>query len=188
MTSELRLETSRLVLRPWTQEDAPALQQLAGQREIADTMISVPHPFTEEHARSWIAGHAEAFTQRRAIHFAIELRDPSHLIGAIELRTLDSEHNHGEVSLWIGVPWWGQGFAAEAAGAVLAHGFEVLELNRIYAFHMVRNPSSGTVLGNIGMRREGLLRQCVRKWGRYEDVVIMAALRSDWVADRARRP
>lgn len=77
------------------------------------------------------------------------------------------------------MPHWGQGFATEAARAVVRHGFETLGLNRIYAHHMTRNLSSGRVLERIGMRREGLLRQRVLKWGRFEDVVIYAVLRGD---------
>jgi [ribosomal protein S5]-alanine N-acetyltransferase len=54
-----------------------------------------------------------------------------------------------------------------------------LGLNRICAHHMVRNPAAGKVLERIGMQREGLLRQRVRKWGNYEDVVVYATLRED---------
>ncbi len=46
---------------------------------------------------------------------------------------------------------------------------------------MVRNPASGRVLEKVGMKREGLLRQRVRKWGVFEDVVLMAILQSDWL-------
>ncbi len=174
------LETARLRLRPWTFDDAPVLQRLAGRREIADTMISTPHPYTEQQAREWIAGHAAAFTQGKAVHFAIQLKDTAQLIGAAELRAIDTEHAHAELSAWIGVEWWGQGFASEAARAVVGFGFQDLNLNRIHAYHMVRNPASGRVLEKIGMRREGVLRQCVQKWGVFEDVVLMAILRQDW--------
>ena len=64
----------------------------------------------------------------------------------------------------------------------MRHGFEQLQLNRILAFHMVRNPASGRVLEKIGMKQEGLLRQCVRKWNRFEDMVLMAVLHEDWTA------
>ena len=63
--------------------------------------------------------------------------------------------------------------------ALLRFGYESLDLNRVYAHHMVRNPASGKVLLKLGMRQEGLLRQRVRKWGRFEDVVAYAALRED---------
>ena len=45
---------------------------------------------------------------------------------------------------------------------------------------MTRNPASGRVLERNGFHREGVLRQRVRKWGRYEDVALWALLREDW--------
>jgi RimJ/RimL family protein N-acetyltransferase len=63
---------------------------------------------------------------------------------------------------------------------MLRFGFKELNLNRIYAHHMVRNPASGRVLAKTGMNREGLLRQRVRKWDVFEDVVLLACLREDW--------
>jgi RimJ/RimL family protein N-acetyltransferase len=45
---------------------------------------------------------------------------------------------------------------------------------------MVRNPASGRVLTKVGMNQEGLLRQRVRKWGVFEDVVPLAMLREEW--------
>ena len=89
------------------------------------------------------------------------------------------------MGMWIGVEWWGRGYATEAARAILDHGFESLGLNRIYAHHMVRNPASGRVLEKIGMMKEGLLRQPVRKWGKFEDVVVFAILRDDWSKARS---
>jgi [ribosomal protein S5]-alanine N-acetyltransferase len=176
------LKTVRLILRPWKAADAAALQRLAGRREIADTMISVPHPFTERYAEEWIAGHAEAHVRGEAFHFAITLADTEVLVGAVELRAINAEHRHAELSCWIGMEWWGQGLATEAALAVVRHGFEYHGLNRIVAFHMLRNPASGRALEKIGMKREGLLRQAVSKWGRFEDVVSMAILREEWAS------
>ena len=94
-------------------------------------------------------------------------------------RDIEPEHRQAELGFWIGRDWWGQGYAREAARAVLRFGFETLELNRISAHHLVRNPASGRVLLAIGMQREGVLRQRVRKWGKYEDVVLYAVLRAD---------
>jgi RimJ/RimL family protein N-acetyltransferase len=84
------------------------------------------------------------------------------------------------MGFWVGVDSWGQGYATEAATALLHFAFEELALNRVFACHMVRNPASGRVLKKIGMRREGLLRQRVRKWDVFEDIAILAILRQDW--------
>jgi len=69
---------------------------------------------------------------------------------------------------------------SEAIGAVLRLAFQDLGLNRVYAYHMVRNPASGRVLARHGFRVEGVLRERVRKWGVFEDVVLQALLREDW--------
>lgn len=173
------IETERLLLRPLALTDAPAVAQLAGRREIADTTISIPHPYSEQQARTWISAHATG-TAGREVVFAIVEKRNSRLIGTIGLRDIDTEHSQAELGCWIAVPLWGQGYGTEAARAVVGFSFERLNLNRVHAHHMVRNPASGRVLEKIGMKREGLLRQRVRKWGVFEDVVILAALREEW--------
>lgn len=182
MTEQPTLLTERLLLRPFTLDDVIGVERLAGMREIADTTISIPHPYESVYAEKWIAGQPSAFAQGTAIHFAIETKDVHQLIGAIELRDIDREHSQAELSYWIGVEWWAKGFASEAAECLVGYGFEQLHLNRIYAYHMVKNPASGRVLQKIGMRQEGLMRQRVRKWGIFEDVVLYALLHEEWLA------
>jgi len=186
MSEQPVLETERLMLRPLVPEDAPMITRLAGRREIADTTISIPHPYSEEQAREWIAKTAEGFAKGKEAAFGVQLKNTRSLVGGVGLREIDAVHSHAEMGCWIGVDWWGKGYATEASRAVLRFGFEELGLNRIHAHHMVRNPASGRVLASIGMRREGLLRQCVRKWGVFEDVVLMAALRSEWAGASGR--
>jgi len=180
MSSQPALTSERLTLHPLTLADAAVVQQLAGRREIADTTISIPHPYSEQQAREWIASHAEACAQGKGIVFRIHLMRINQLIGTIGLREIDQEHSQAELGFWIGTDWWANGYATEAAKRVIRYAFEDLGLNRIYAHHMVRNPASGRVLEKSGMQREGLLREPVRKWDKYEDVVILAILRKDW--------
>jgi ribosomal-protein-alanine N-acetyltransferase len=173
------LRTARLVLGPFDLKDVPELQRLAGAREIADTTISIPHPYDRSHAVAWIEGQGKEAALGRAVSLAVRLPDQI-LIGAAGLRDIDPEHRQAELGFWIGREWWGKGYAREAAGALIRYGFESLGLNRIYAHHMTRNPASGRVLLAAGMQREGVLRQRVRKWGVYEDVVLYAVLRDEW--------
>jgi ribosomal-protein-alanine N-acetyltransferase len=173
------LRTARLVLGTFDLEDAPELQRLAGAREIADTTVSIPHPYDLDHALAWIGQQRREAVRGRATNFAIRLLPSGPLIGSAGLRDIDPEHLQAELGFWIGREWWGNGYAREAAAAVIRFGFESLELNRIYAHHMARNPASGKVLRAAGMQREGLLRQRVRKWGVYEDVVLYAIIRDE---------
>ncbi len=179
MSATPTLRTARLVLGAFTPDDASELQRLAGDREIADTTLAIPYPYEMDHALAWIDQQRREAVRGRATNFAVRLASHGGLIGSIGLRDIDPEHLQAELGFWIGRKWWGQGFAREAAVAVLRHGFEDLHLNRISAHHMLRNPAAGRVLQAVGMQREGLLRQRVRKWGVYEDVVVYAILRED---------
>ncbi|HSL71791.1 MAG TPA: GNAT family protein, partial [Longimicrobiales bacterium] len=103
-------------------------------------------------------------------------------LGAVGLR-IEQLHRRAELGYWIGVPYWSQGYCTEAARAVLRFGFEALELNRIHASYLARNPASGRVMQKLGMQYEGQLRQHVRKWDVFEDIVTYAILQSEFRAD-----
>jgi ribosomal-protein-alanine N-acetyltransferase len=173
------LRTRRLVLGRFFPEDALELQRLAGDRAIADTTLSIPHPYTMDHALAWIDTQRREAVRRRSTNFAVRVSSGASLVGSVGLRDIDPEHLQAELGFWIGREWWGSGYATEAAREVVRFGFEELGLNRIYAHHMARNPAAGEVLRRIGMQQEGVLRERVRKWGVYEDVVMYAILRAD---------
>jgi [ribosomal protein S5]-alanine N-acetyltransferase len=181
MSAPAVIQTERLTLRPLTLEDAPTVQQLAGRREIAAMTLSIPHPYSLEQAQDWLAKRLAAVTEGKDVVFGIVSNNTGQLIGAVGLREIDADHSRAEMGFWIGVDWWGQGYATEASRAVVRCGFEQLKLNRIYAHHMTKNPASGRVLEKVGLRREGLLRQAMRKWDHYEDIMLYAILREDWM-------
>ena len=175
------LSTRRLLLRPFTLDDAREVQRLAGAREVADTTLTIPHPYPDGAAEAWIATHAADWEARRMLHFAITPADVGEgvergVVGAISL-AFASGHPRAELGYWIGVPYWGRGIATEAARAVVRHGFEQLGLERIFALHFVRNAASGRVLVKAGMQLEGRLRRHVRKGDAFEDADLYAVLR-----------
>ena len=177
------LRTDRLLLRAFTMADAPRVQELAGAREVAETTLTMPHPYDDGVAEAWIAGHAAAWEAGKRLTLAITT-GADELIGGIGL-SLVPAHQQGEVGYWIGVPFWNRGFATEAAGAVLGFGFDELGLHRVAARHFPRNPASGAVLLKLGMLHEGTLREHVRRWDRFEDLECYAILDREW---RGRSP
>jgi RimJ/RimL family protein N-acetyltransferase len=180
------LRAGRLLLRPFTPVDGPVVRRLAGAPEVADTTLTIPHPYPDGAAEDWIATHAADWEARRALHLAIV--DEEHgLLGAIGL-VLAMDHLRGELGYWVGVPYWGRGIATQAARAVIRFAFEELGLERVYAMHFARNPASGRVLVKAGMRHEGRLHRHVRKGGRFEDAVLYAVLRPRGRVDYARAP
>ena len=179
------LTTARLVLRPLTVADAPDVQRLAGEREVASTTLNIPHPYEPGMAEQWISTHQGAYERGELVNFAIGLRVDNALLGAIGLR-IDQQHTHAELGYWLGKPYWNAGYCTEAAHAVVAYGFESLGLHRIHASHMTRNPASGRVMQKIGMRYEGCLRQHVNKWEVFEDLALYGILKSEYVSPNPR--
>ena len=175
------LETDRLQLRSFALTDATAVQELAGAVEIASMTANIPHPYLDGMAEEWIGGHAEAFARGELANQAITLRSTAELIGAIGL-VISAQQHRAELGYWIGRPYWGRGYCTEAARAIVAFGFEQLDLHRIVATHFARNPASGRVMQKLGMAREGLLRQHLSKGTHYEDLVCYGLLRSEWQA------
>ncbi len=171
------LATARLSLRPFLLSDAATVQRLAGERAVADTTLTIPHPYADGMAESWIATHEGAWTRHESATLAITAQDAG-LVGAIALR-IELPQRRAELGYWIGMPFWNQGYATEAARAIIGFGFAQLSLQRIYAHHFVRNPASGRVMEKAGLRHEGVLRGHFFRWGIPEDVAVWGMLAGD---------
>jgi len=148
------LETERLVLRPLTPEDGATVARLAGSREIADTTISIPHPYSEKQARAWIAARTSQSSTGKEMVFGVAIRQDAQLIGAVGLREMDTEHAQAEMGFWIGVPSWGRGYATEAGLASITFGFADAGLEEIVSFTSAANVRSRAVMERIGMTHE----------------------------------
>jgi [ribosomal protein S5]-alanine N-acetyltransferase len=179
------LATKRLILRPFSIDDALIVKLLAGDREIAATTLTIPHPYDDGIAEAWIATHRENFESNLCITWAVTSRRTGHLLGAISLM-MRAHHNAAEVGYWIGKKYWGKGYCTEAAGKILEYGFLVQKLNRIYATCFEKNPASGRVLEKIGMSGEGCLRHHVKKWGVYENLLFFGILNQEYLQRRER--
>ena len=174
------LEIPRLRLRPLELSDTLAIQKAAGAREIADTMISLPHPYPLGEAERYIAWQKAERAVGRSATFTMEQKAEGWFCGLVKVRDIDREHSQGELSFWLAVEAWGQGYMSEVVQPVVRYAFESLGLNRLFAYHMLRNPTCRRVLEKNGFKQEGLLRQRVQKWGQFEDVALCAILRQEW--------
>mmetsp|Transcript_19466 Transcript_19466/g.36804 ORF Transcript_19466/g.36804 Transcript_19466/m.36804 type:complete len:242 (-) Transcript_19466:100-825(-) len=196
------IRSRRLILSLVAESDAEDLQRTAQRAEIADTMISIPHPYPPGEASRYVQKHIDEAQKGVSIAFAIRQQDKDELqpneatsstskglassfVGMIEVRAIDLEHSVAELSFWVVVEAWGKGFGREAVACVVEFVYcSPLSfpycLNRLYAYHMVRNPACGALLKRNGFTTEGILRDRVWKHDRFEDVAICAILRKDW--------
>lgn len=168
------IETARLVLRPFGPEDAPALQLLAGNYEVARGTLTMPHPYEDGVAEAWIATHHAKGESGEGVVLAMTTADDG-VVGAIGLE-IEEEHQRGELGYWVGVPYWGRGYATEACAGLLRYGFDVIGLNRIEAQHFLSNPASGRVMQKLGMRFEGIARERFVRFGELEDAALYGIL------------
>ena len=167
------------MLRPFRLEDAPNVQRLAGAREVAANTLNIPHPYEDGVAESFIENTARAWETGRDATFAITLREADELVGCIGMG-IKPRFQHAEIGYWISVPYWNQGYATEAARAILQFGFETLGLHRIYATILVGNEASGRVQEKVGMKYEGRFREHYCRWGEWRDADFRAILASEW--------
>jgi RimJ/RimL family protein N-acetyltransferase len=143
------LETKRLALRAPRLEDAKKVTALANDRRIAENVARIPHPYKVSDAESFIAG---ANKSNGEAVFLITLRDET-IIGACGIMT---HENAPELGYWLGVPYWGKGFATEALHAAIDYAFTDLAHESLQAGARVTNPASRRVLEKCGFQWTGV--------------------------------
>ena len=171
------ITTERLVLRPFQKSDAETVAKLCNNYNIYKNTLYLPYPYTLEDALSWIDRHPKNFKDNRAYEFAITDKETGELYGAIALSN-NQKFNQGEIAYWIGEEFWGNGYATEAAQAIVQFAFKVKQLHKVFARYFSSNPASGRVLQKLGMKQEGILVDHVMKENRYESLVYYGVINS----------
>jgi RimJ/RimL family protein N-acetyltransferase len=149
LTLPARLTSHPVVLRGLSSADAARVALLAGDWEVARTTAMIPHPYTVEMARQFIAGLADESARGAAWTFAVTRADDGVLVGCAAL--MDGSAARGNLGYWIGRSHWGLGYATAAAHAILSVGFAELDEPTLTALHLAANPASGRVLAKCGM-------------------------------------
>lgn len=148
------LETERLTLRAPGREDAEAIWEFASDRRIAVNTACIPHPYALADAEQFIA---TVNRQAGEVTFLIALREVP--IGAC---SIDPREGGPEIGYWLGVPYWGHGFATEAARAVIDYAFSSLDHEALQAGARVSNPASRRVLEKCGFQWTGVRLSRIR--------------------------
>jgi RimJ/RimL family protein N-acetyltransferase len=143
------LETKRLCLRAPRLGDAKTVATLANDRRIAENTARIPHPYKMSDAEGFITGANKAGGE--AV-FLITLRDET-IVGACGV-VLQEETP--ELGYWLGLPFWGKGYATEALHAVIDYAFTDLEHEALQAGARVTNPASRRVLEKCGFQWTGV--------------------------------
>lgn len=117
----------------------------------------------------------------KSIDFGIYDNETGNLIGSLGISSIDLENNHAEIGMAIGDKnYWDKGFGTDTVKAVLDHCFNELGLNKIYLDVWEENIRAINCYLKCGFKKEGVLRQHVRKDNVYYDKWIMSVLRKEW--------
>lgn len=176
----MQITTDRLILREYAEDDLPAV--LAYQ---SDERYFRYYPWTER-----TAADAREFLQmligwqreepRRRFQFAITLPDSGDLIGSAGIRRKPDNDFEADIGYELAPEHWGNGYATEAATALINFGFRELKLHRISAGCIADSTASARVLERLGMTLEGRLRQSVYFKDRWWDALNYGLLEDEW--------
>lgn len=146
--------TERLLLRPAWSEDAPALFAAIADEGIVRNLARAPWPYTLADAQAFVAGPQRA-GEPAFLVFRVGAMPPA-LVGAVGLARAPG--GCVELGYWIARPFWGHGFATEAARAVVAIARDGLRIDKLVAGHFLDNPASARVLRKLGFAPTGSVR------------------------------
>ena len=141
---------------------------------MAENTALIPHPYPDGAAEAWISEQAKAWAAGHEYTYAIAA--DSVLVGTVALRPAAAEREN--LGYWIGRPYWGRGYATAAANALIALAFALLDIEKLTASHLARNPASKRVMEKCGMR---LLREGTREHrGAAEAYCVRGITREEW--------
>ena len=173
------LETERLILRKFKINDAKdVFENYASSDMVTKYMVWDTHSSIDV-TENYLESVVKNYKDNKFFDWAIELKNKNIVIGSIGAKKLDEEISKIEVGYCIGEKWWNQGIVTEALQEVIKFFFEKININRIEAYHDVRNIASGRVMQKSGMKFEGTLRQAYKFKNGVSDVHIYSILNSD---------
>ncbi|CZF86672.1 anhydro-N-acetylmuramic acid kinase [Grimontia marina] len=149
LNSQPNIDTERLTLRPFAEEDSEIVAQLAGDKRIADMTANIPHPYEIHMAESWIATHQAKWESGKGAVYAVTLKSDQQLIGTVSFPSI--EEGIGVLGYWIGVPYWGNGYAYEASRALVDFAKEHLGMRYLEVMHLEENQQSQSVINKLGV-------------------------------------
>lgn len=145
------LQTGRLLLRPPRAADISHFGPLLKDFDVAKNLSRVPHPYTEDDACAFVVSAAHGWRTGEDLAFAILRKAPAAHIGICGVHPARG----WEFGYWLGKPHWGQGYATEAAGRLIAFAFDDLGAAQVSAGWFHDNPASGRVLTKLGCVPDG---------------------------------
>ncbi|TPW26530.1 GNAT family N-acetyltransferase [Pararhizobium mangrovi] len=176
------LLTERLVLRPPHVEDIDAIADLANDARIATMVSRMPHPYTRKDAVDFVRNAKKGAIGKCV--YAVTLAETGTFCGCCGLDP-QPEADTLELGYWLGAPFWGKGYATEAAHALVDMAFRTRDIDRLHARCRVTNAASRRVIEKCGLQYQGETTVASLALGRQVPVRWYRLDRTTWISLRS---
>jgi len=181
MTNDLTLTTDRLILRPFARADLDEVLTYYSLPEVQRYLDWKARDKLEARAAFDIMRKQTRLTRPGEILTLAIVREVDHTVmGHVSLRWTDATAGQGEIRIALGPAFRRQGYAAEAARAMISFGFDRFKLHRIYAVTAGANEPSARLLKGLGMRLEAHYREHALFQGEWDEELHFAVLDREW--------
>jgi len=183
----MQLITERLILREFEEDDWRPI--LAYQSDPHYLRYNPWSQRTEADVRNFVQGFMlwQQERPRRKFQLVITLKSTGQLIGNCGIRMKTAYAREADIGYELDDHYWGNGYATEAARALLDFGFRELRLHRIWAQCIAENVASARVMERLGMKLEGHFRESEWMKNRWWDTLYYAILEHEWPVDQQSR-
>lgn len=173
------LQTPRLRLRPFTDDDGDALFALQSSAHVLRYWDAPPW-IEPARAQRFIAACRQMADEGTGARLAIDRDADGAFIGWCSLTRWNPDYRSASLTYCLDDATWGRGYATEAVRALLRWAFDTLDLNRVQAETDTRNLASARVLEKLGFVREGTLREDCVVGGEVSDSWVFGLIRREW--------
>jgi diamine N-acetyltransferase len=176
------IQGKRIRLRAVERDDLSRFQRWLNDEDVtAGLMVYLPLSLVDED--NWFESMLKTPAEEHSLVIEVFREDAWAPVGSCGFHAIDHRLRSGEVAIFIGdKSCWDQGYGAETMRLLIRHGFDTLNLNRIYLRVYETNTRAIRSYERAGFIHEGRMRQAMYQHGRYIDVLLMSVLRQEWEA------
>jgi ribosomal-protein-alanine N-acetyltransferase len=169
------------ILRPPEPADMEALYRQKNDPQIAEMLGGFSTGYSIADLEDWLESHRQC---KDEVLWVIAQTESNNCVGHVGLYKIDHRIRSAEFAIMIGdQSLWGKGLGRTLTKFVIDYGFRELNLNRIHLSVLSTNECAVSLYHSLGFKDEGRLRQAQYKGGRYIDVLVMALLRREYLAE-----
>ncbi len=173
------LEGQKVRLRAYTKDDLPLARAYLNEADVAAMMrVGIPFPLRPEDEQKWYDSLDP--NSEKEYSFAIESKEDGHYLGGCGVHAIDTKNHVGTVGIFLGSEYCGKGYGTDAMRVLVNFCFNEINLNKVKLTVFSFNERGIRSYEKLGFKTEGALRQEIYRQGKYDDILVMGVLRSEW--------